>query len=380
MNDDDDEIESILELIDEYYNETKHLQYLSEYKNTLLDDLMEIINYDEDYYDNEMIETFVDYYFDIIGVPNKYSFYYNELEENDIDSDESPDKLFKTIMRLKDEPIIEQRTQEWLEMRHNMLSASNIYRAFKSQATISSLVRDKSSPLENTTYNAKGGLHNPMAWGTLFEPVSVSIYEMINKTKIGTFGCIKHKKWEFLGASPDGINVLPTNHEKFGKMLEIKNIYNREITGIPMSEYWVQMQLQMEVCDLPMCDFLETRFCLYENIDEFIEDKYDSGIFRGAFIQSEDYTYSHFYLWDCWCGEIETFMFLLDNEKKINGGFVHFWYLEEYSCVLVKRNSNWFSAILPRLNETWKMILEARTVSPVAKRKKGPEICLIKIE
>lgn len=36
----------------------------------------------------------------------------------------------------------------------------------------------------------------------------------------------------FLGASPDGINIEP-NSEKYGVMLEIKNIVNREITGIP---------------------------------------------------------------------------------------------------------------------------------------------------
>jgi hypothetical protein len=42
-------------------------------------------------------------------------------------------------------------------------------------------------------------------------------------------------------------------------MLEIKNVVSREITGIPKPEYYVQMQLQMEVCDLEECDFLETK-------------------------------------------------------------------------------------------------------------------------
>jgi hypothetical protein len=43
-------------------------------------------------------------------------------------------------------------------------------------------------------------------------------------------------------------------------MLEIKNISNRIIDGIPKEEYWVQMQIQMETCDLDECDFVETRF------------------------------------------------------------------------------------------------------------------------
>ena len=44
-----------------------------------------------------------------------------------------------------------------------------------------------------------------------------------------------------LGASPDGINTDKTS-QLYGRMLEIKNIVNREINGIPKSEYWIQMQ------------------------------------------------------------------------------------------------------------------------------------------
>ena len=32
-------------------------------------------------------------------------------------------------------------------------------------------------------------------------------------------------------------------------MLEIKNPVSREITGIPKEEYWIQMQLQMEMSE-----------------------------------------------------------------------------------------------------------------------------------
>ena len=55
-------------------------------------------------------------------------------------------------------------------------------------------------------------------------------------------------------------------------MLEIKNIVNREITGIPKKEYWIQMQVQMEVCELNECDFLETKFFEYESEEDFNSD------------------------------------------------------------------------------------------------------------
>ena len=88
-----------------------------------------------------------------------------------------------------------------------------------------------------------------------------------------------HPKYPYIGASPDGINVDSTSG-LYGRMLEIKNPTTREITGIPKEEYWVQMQLQMEVCGLNHCDFLETKFSVYETKEQFDED--------GDFYKSKD--------------------------------------------------------------------------------------------
>ena len=62
-------------------------------------------------------------------------------------------------------------------------------------------------------------------------------------------------------------------------MLEIKNVFSREIDGIPKMEYWIQMQLQMEVCDLDDCDFLETKFIEYENYNDFLNDSIEHYIY-----------------------------------------------------------------------------------------------------
>jgi hypothetical protein len=181
------------------------------------------------------------------------------------------------------------------------------------------------------------------------------------KTKIGLFGCIKHSKYDFIGASPDGINILPG--KMYGKMLEIKNIYNRNITGIPMNEYWVQMQVQMEVCDLNECDFLETRFCLYKSVEEFILNSNDSK-FRGALLEFNN-RFTFYYLWD-YNNDNNLFISMIDNEiltnKYVNNedGIIHWWYLDELSCVLVKRNKDWFNAILPTLKNTWNEIIKVR--------------------
>ena len=54
-------------------------------------------------------------------------------------------------------------------------------------------------------------------------------------------------------------------------MVEIKNIVNREISGRPSEAYWIQMQLQMECCNIDVCDFVETRFKEYETEEESVK-------------------------------------------------------------------------------------------------------------
>ena len=85
-------------------------------------------------------------------------------------------------------------------------------------------------------------------------------YEKVYNTRLYEMGCMKHPTLAFLGASPDGINCLE-NHPLYGRMLEIKNPVSREITGVPKDEYWVQMQLQMEVANLDRCDFPGDEIC-----------------------------------------------------------------------------------------------------------------------
>ena len=124
----------------------------------------------------------------------------------------------------------------------------------------------KCKPIDKKKYN---GVNTESAFhfGHKFEPLSTNFYEFLYNTKIGEFGCIRHDKYNIIGASPDGINILKKN-KRFGRLLEIKNPKSRVITGIPKKEYWVQMQIQMEVWNLNECDFLETKFEEYKNEEE----------------------------------------------------------------------------------------------------------------
>ena len=102
--------------------------------------------------------------------------------------------------------------------------------------------------------------------GIKFEDTAQKIYEHLTNTKVGEYGCIRHKTIHHLGASPDGIVIECDDPKLAGRMLEIKCLYSRKLTGIPLYKYWVQCQLQMEVCNLEYCDFFECK------IDETLSD------------------------------------------------------------------------------------------------------------
>jgi hypothetical protein len=51
-----------------------------------------------------------------------------------------------------------------------------------------------------------------------------------------------------------------------------------------------------------------------------------------------------------------------------------YWKLEVFSCVLVKRNKEWFNAAINHLDELWKTVCEERQTGDFVKRapKKRP--------
>lgn len=264
-------------------------------------------------------------------------------------------------LRSRPQPV--QRTPEWYMFRYMLITASNAYKAFGSEKVQNQLIWEKCKPLltEDST-TAVVNTNTTLHWGQKFERVSVMLYEREYATTIEEFGCIQHDQYSFLGASPDGINVDPSN-PRFGRMLEIKNVVNREITGIPKQEYWVQMQLQMEVCNLNECDFLETQFKEYDSHQEFEQDPDKDTHTTGVFLQFSDECQRPMYVYmplDCKVPVVEWI------EQTVDAHTSHlfirpiFWKLEIMSCVLVCRNSQWFKHMVPQLQCIWDTILHER--------------------
>ena len=351
----------------------------------------------------------------------------DEPEENDEDGGGEHDVdthllVEAKIQRLRDTPQPVQRTPEWYTFRWNLITASNAWKAFESQSTINQLIYEKCQPLKDCMSepteedNKMVNTNTTMHWGQKYEPLSVMLYEHMYNSKVEDFGCIQHTTYGFIGASPDGI-VVQSNSGRYGRMLEIKNIVNREINGIPKKEYWVQMQLQMEVCDLDECDFLETKFTEYPNYQSYrddsalgaIEDETfhsytttKTGDYKGIIMHfhtregAPHYEYMPLHIWapdDVRRWEETTLQkYELPPYQHTFIKFIY-WKLEKLSCVLVMRNKEWFKNNVGQLAKVWKTIEEERVTgyehrAPNRKPKKDPkygaqgatdDVCFLKV-
>ncbi len=270
-----------------------------------------------------------------------------------------------------------QRTNEWYQFRHNLITASNMWKIFGSEANLNSLICEKCKPLKERSSSVDDGLEEPavntmstLHWGVKYEPITAAIYAFRNKCVIGEFGCIQHPKISCIGASPDGI-VLECNEnpQLVGRMLEIKNVVNREITGIPSMPYWIQMQIQMEVCNLEMCDFVETVFKEYGDNEEELffqnKDKYEYNGVILYFIKRDHSETAPKYVYMPICSSddltVQSVNAWIDTQKQENKEtyVVYkriYWYCEIFSCVCVHRSQEWFAAAAPKIEEAWALI------------------------
>jgi hypothetical protein len=198
-----------------------------------------------------------------------------------------------------------------------------------------------------------------MHWGQKYDPVSRMIYEHLYKTTVADFGCLQHDVHAFLGASPDGINVDPAS-QRYGRMLEIKNIVNRDITGIPKKEYWIQMQLQMETADLNECDFLETQFAEDDDYDDSSKNS-SSVLMTGTILYFMKDGKPHYEYEPIGSAEPEAWFnaAMERNQAHMWMKTIH-WRLEKMSCVLVLRNKLWFQHAIRVLDDLWQTVLEER--------------------
>lgn len=270
------------------------------------------------------------------------------------------------IIKEKDAANPKQRTKEWHERRYQMMTASNLWQTIGSDAQKNRFIYDKCKPLcldivESKWMSTEGSLH----WGVKYEPLTTLVYEKITGAKVGAFGCIVHPEYSFLGASPDGIVVNPES-ALYGRLVEIKNIYNREMDGVPSEAYWIQIQAQLACCDLDFCDFVETRFKEYESEADYLEES-DEERMRGIILhmvprdsRSNIPLYQYMPL-----DRVSDYMVWAEEAKAVVTEThavykIIYWYLDDIQMTTITRNQRWFDSVLPKFKEVWETIQRER--------------------
>jgi len=276
-----------------------------------------------------------------------------------------------SIERLDNHVCHPQGTPGWFMDRYTLISASTAWKAITSDATLRALIRDKLILPQPDMKDPAASPSSPLHWGKKYEPVSTALYSQWFDIEVREYGCIRHPVYEFLGASPDG--VVRTPGPFYGRMLEIKNVVNRELTGIPKRDYWIQMQLQMEACNLPLCDFFECQFVEYPTWNEAKADgtfsRTADGKPKGALLMLFDPTIQRirYFYPPLAIAKLEEYEIWEKATREANPQMEWmqriFWRLENHSLITVERNRQWFNSVLWRFESAWNEILAARAAA-----------------
>lgn len=260
------------------------------------------------------------------------------------------DDLAKQFEYLRALPYFPQRSPEWFKMRENCVSASSWGQALGfvhyANSSPKDLIRGKVAPETLPPFD-----DTYTRWGVKYEEVATRTYEAKVGIRVEEFSLVVHPEYDFLGASPDGIRPD-------GVMLEIKCPPKREITGIPPYYYWIQMQGQLEVCNLEKCDFLECKITEFQNEDDFwLCENEMKGVVSNFLDKDGKITYGYYTI----PFKKEGLNEWIENEKlKENFHSISYWQIEKYSCVPVFRDREWFAETLPKLKEFWEKVLYHR--------------------
>ena len=188
-------------------------------------------------------------------------------------------KLEDQFKKLLELPQPEQRTKAWFDYRYNRITASDTAAAcdMNPYEPVEGFILKKCDP--NFPFQDNDNVYH----GKKYEPIATMIYEHIYNCRMFEFGALPSEKYNFLGASPDGICSKYTLDNKFckrlGRMLEIKCPVSRDIhiKGTIIGDicpyyYYCQIQQQLVCCELELCDFWQCKITEYNNKKNYMLD------------------------------------------------------------------------------------------------------------
>jgi hypothetical protein len=256
---------------------------------------------------------------------------------------------------------IEQRTPEWYAQMTTIISASELGNLFASARTRAKMVMVKTEPYKprNQPLAVLSDRMSAFDWGIRFEPVVKLIYEHKYKAIVKELGRLYHQTDSRCTASPDGLVYDSENNEKSGRLIEIKCPVTREIDGSVPKDYYAQMQMQLHVTGLKICDYVEASFSSKYNNNT---KKEGPGLYNGfiALIRYAEITEDNqefYYIYspvNCDPNWIPT---INGDEEVVE---IIPWRLQEWSEQVVTRSEEWWQSIIPIIDKFWEDVEKAK--------------------
>ena len=153
--------------------------------------------------------------------------------------------MHEQVQKLISKEYKAQRSEEWLQLRGQMLTASDAATAIGDNP----YEKPEGLILKKCGYNTFTG-NIFTEHGNKYEDEARDLYEEKYGEKCHEIGLYPHPEIKWLGGSPDGVT-------ESGKLIEIKCPLKRQIKNEVPGHYLPQLQLLMEILDLEECDFIE---------------------------------------------------------------------------------------------------------------------------
>lgn len=291
------------------------------------------------------------------------------------------------LQELHKVPKLQQRSDEWYAQRRRMLTASDLASVVNKNhyASRRSILEKKVEEIKGT-----GGFKfsaPALKWGVMYEAVALRCY-LGKRANIvcHEFGLIPHPNPEVpFGASPDGI----TEH---GIMVELKCPYSRVIQhGVVPENYYLQIQGQLEVCNLDECDYVECTIEEFQTTTQYLQSLEKSeqhgSVLEWVNEQTKEVSYEYSKLGLSGLEVVEWSEHhaeqRMDEEPEYQLAAIHYWQLKDMNLVRVYRDRELWKTIEPEIKTFWsevEMYRASGTLPPKMTRTKSKEPKKMKIE
>ena len=290
------------------------------------------------------------------------------------------------IAAICNRPQTAQHSADWYSQRRNRLTASEFSQILDGRRA--ALLRQKVAPVPEGAATDRpfaspvgisqaDGDMNATTWGHRFESVVRDMYEQ----ELAGVGCVNdslgrftHPRIPWISASPDGI---VTKGPLAGRLLEIKAPKSRQPGEFVPAEYYVQMQIQMEVCDIDVVDFVEAQFAqrpvaALTEADKkaLVTARWKGRIeVRGTLEQPDTWSYRYTKAVE----DLEDATFS-DEDKDTDKPLLEdtVWWLTGWYPRTVLRNKQWWQSVgWPNAELFWAEVLSLREVQPLTSTSKN---------